>query len=489
MRMEVTTRLNVTAVEENNDYLADAFQPIDTEITAYDLNVKGEIPRDLDGVYARNGHNPVFRPQSGKYHWFDGDSMIHATHFEDGKATYRNRWVRTAGLLRELEAGRGLYSGLRDGFQAEDNLKNNSGTDIALHNGEFKTMFSRCGQPYRLDPMTMETLGPDSFGGKWSKGVSAHSKTDEKTGEFIFFNYSFNTAPFMEYGVVDAKGELSHVTEIELPGPRLPHDAWFTENYTVLHDLPLYWDPNLLKAGRKKLTFNQALPSRFGVIPRHGSGDQIRWFEAEPTYILHTTHSWEEGDEIVAYAYSQLVPVPNIPAGTHSARTQNYFLSINFQQPRLKEYRFNLKTGQTKERFVDDQCCEMPGFNTNYNGIKARYSYNMFGSDTNLFLMSGVQKFDYLKMQEVDRYMLPDGKFMGQPVFADRKDAKDEDDGYLMAYVFDAKDAEIYIWDGKNIGRGPLAVVEIPQRMNGGSHAYWGRGDKIRAARDRRFAA
>ena len=35
------------------------------------------------------------------------------------------------------------------------------------------------------------------------------------------------------------------------------------------------------------------------MIPRYGSADEIRWFEAEPCYIYHSVNAREEGDEIV----------------------------------------------------------------------------------------------------------------------------------------------------------------------------------------------
>lgn len=85
------------------------------------------------------------------------------------------------------------------------------------------------------------------------------------TGEFVFFNYSFNTKPYMEYGVVGPDNKLICSTEIDLPGPRLPHDSWITENYTILHDLPMFWDPELLRQGRKKMVFDQSMKTRFGV--------------------------------------------------------------------------------------------------------------------------------------------------------------------------------------------------------------------------------
>ena len=63
----------------------------------------GELPADLDGVYLRNTENPV-HPSIRMYHPFDGDGMLHAVGFQDGQASYRNRFVRTDGFLAEQEA-------------------------------------------------------------------------------------------------------------------------------------------------------------------------------------------------------------------------------------------------------------------------------------------------------------------------------------------------------------------------------------------------
>ena len=478
--------LTLKMTEEGNDYLHDSYHgPVDKEITAIDLKVVGQIPPDLDGVYIRNSHNPVEHSISGRYHWFDGDGMVHGVAFKQGQADYRNRMVMTEGYLKEQEAGEGLYPGLRDGFQAEDGLKNNSGTDVLLHNGEFKTMFSRCGKPYRLDPVDFHTIGAEDFNGDWVKGVSAHSKVDERTGEFLFFNYSFQEEPYMQYGVVDKNNKLICATDIELPGPRLPHDCWITENFTIVHDLPLFWDPELLVQKKKKLLFDQTKASRFGVIPRYGKGADVVWFECEPTYILHTVNAYEEDDCIIAYAYKQLNPLPSVPAGTSRVKIQNYFLSYHITQPRLTEYRFNLKTGEASERIIDDSCAESPGINSAYLGIKNRYSYNALVPEIPFFLHNGIQKFDYQEMRETDRYMLPEGKFMQQPVFAPRADSKDEDDGYLIAYVGDKKETEVYIWDAKKVSEGPISRVQLPQWVPFGSHAYWGRGSDIREAQER----
>jgi len=41
----------------------------------------------------------------GRYHWFDGDGMLHGVHLGNGQAQYRNRYVQTQGWKLEQEAG------------------------------------------------------------------------------------------------------------------------------------------------------------------------------------------------------------------------------------------------------------------------------------------------------------------------------------------------------------------------------------------------
>src|SRR2546428_10861532 len=96
---------------EENPFLQGNFAPWRMEGDAPDLEVVGEIPRDLRGTYYRNGPNQAFEP-IGRYHWFDGDGMIHAIHLEDGRASYRNRWVLSDGLKEERAAGQGVHPGL-----------------------------------------------------------------------------------------------------------------------------------------------------------------------------------------------------------------------------------------------------------------------------------------------------------------------------------------------------------------------------------------
>ena len=79
----------------NEPFLSGNYAPWPMEGEVQHLAMTGKLPRELNGTLYRNGPNPQFPPR-GRYHWFDGDGMIHAITLTGGKARYRNRWVRAA---------------------------------------------------------------------------------------------------------------------------------------------------------------------------------------------------------------------------------------------------------------------------------------------------------------------------------------------------------------------------------------------------------
>jgi len=93
----------------DDPHLSGNYLPVEREIDADNLPVMaGRIPPDLSGAYMRNGPNPLFKPIYYAYP-MDGDGMIHAVYFENGRARYRNRFVQTAGLRAERRAGSAIY--------------------------------------------------------------------------------------------------------------------------------------------------------------------------------------------------------------------------------------------------------------------------------------------------------------------------------------------------------------------------------------------
>src|SRR5436305_14612793 len=92
---------------EFTDQARSNLAPIPFECDAAFLKIEGELPRELNGTLYRNGPNPQF--DSPGAHWFVGDGMLHAFHLENGRASYRNRRVRTAKRQVEHDACRARF--------------------------------------------------------------------------------------------------------------------------------------------------------------------------------------------------------------------------------------------------------------------------------------------------------------------------------------------------------------------------------------------
>jgi carotenoid cleavage dioxygenase len=460
-----------------NPYLEGVYAAVDEERTDERLEVIGEIPADLDGLYVRTGPNPQYAP-AGRYHWFDGDGMVHGIRFRDGEASYRNRWVRTKGFEREAEAGRRLWTGIIEPLVDNPRdmpLKDTANTDVVFFNGNVLALWYLAGEPYAIDPATLATKGTDDFAGTRTTRVSAHAKVDEHTGELMFFDYG-PRAPYLHHGVVGADGAVTDLVAIDLPGARLPHDMAITEHHSILMDLPLVNDREAMKQGRHKIVFDQDLPARFGVLPRHGGGDEIRWFEAEPCYVYHSVNAWEEGDEIVLDLCRVTKPAPRAEAVGRLERMLSY-LRLDAQ---LHRYRFDLRSGRTTEGPLDDDNTEFPSMNLARLGRPTRFAYNMRISEEPTLLFDGIVKYDTEKGTD-DRYWFGPGRWGSEAPFAARAGAVAEDDGYLVSFVHDETEgrSEVLVLDATDVAAGPVARVLIPGRVPIGFHATWVRGDQL----------
>jgi carotenoid cleavage dioxygenase len=420
--------------------------------------------------------------------------MLHAVRFEGGRVRYQNRWIMTDSLQEEIAAGSALWQGIKDPPRKDRPdmpMKNTANTDVKFFAGTLVAMWYLGGALYQCKADDLSTLGKLELDPRL-KGlpISAHAKVDERTGEFLFFAYG-KEPPYLHYGVMDRFGKLQTFMPVALPGSRLPHDMAITANYTILHDLPLFNDAEALAAGRHKLKFHHTLNARFGVIPRHGPSDQIRWFQAKPTYLYHVSNAWEEDDgqggtEIVMTGTPFRTPT-DAQGQVDAARFPKMLANLE-NDYLFYEWRFNLRTGQTRERVIDDIINqEFPVINTVLLGLKTRYSWNM--------LMGRVRQAEEPRFCGLVRYDLQQDtcttfhagihKWFSEPSFAPRDNPTSqpqaEDDGYLVGFMWDdlLQASFVTVFDAHDITKGPVCKIRLPQRVPHGFHATWVSGNRL----------
>jgi len=277
----------------------------------------------------------------------------------------------------------------------------------------------------------------------------------------------------LNYGVVDADHELVHYAPVELPGPRLPHDMAFTEHYAILNDCPLFWDPDLISRGIYAARFHHDLPTRIGVIPRRGTNDDIRWFECDPTYVLHWINAFEDGDDVVVDGFFECNPSPDMPPDASIEERLFRFLDSNVLEPKPYRWRLNMRTGAVKEEFIHDRTTEFGMVNANYAGRPYRYTYSTTAKP-GAFLFDGLMRTDVTTGATED-YRFGDGVYGSEAPFAPRHGSTAEDDGYLVTFITDMNRncSECLVLDASRIADGPIARVRLPERISSGTHSHW----------------
>ncbi len=465
----------------DNPYLHGLYAPTTQEVEASDLPVEGTLPRDLWGAYFRNGPNPVHAPKN-RYHWFDGDGMVHGIWFENGKARYCNRWIRTPGFVAEQESGSSIWGGVLGPFDFTlpgGPLKDTANTDLIAARGRLWALWYESGQLVALDPHSLATLGPDTFEGKLRGRMSAHSKFCPHTGDLVFFSYG-DRPPYMRYGVVSADGRV-HRVDITLPGPRRPHDIGITPRFSVLHDFPVFFDPAVFQATGKRIPlFHREVPTRFGLIPRWGTDADVRWFSFEPCYMLHIVNCWEEGDNVVMIGCRTDDPTlrPDPADGPIAAMLSGIKL-----QARLYRWTMNWATGETSETALDDFNAEFPTIHPQRVGIRNQFAYLQHIPYEIPAAFHGLVK---TNLDTLENIVVPygDGIFGSEAPFAPRAgrpaDAA-EDDGYVVTFVTDRSDWSSWCWvyAAQDVAAGPLAKVKLPHRVPAGFHATWVPGEEL----------
>jgi carotenoid cleavage dioxygenase len=464
---------NVTNAGHQPDLLGN-LRPVADELDVADLAVTGQLPPALRGTFVRNGPNPLFEPV-GRYHVLDGDGMLHGVTLRNGTASYRNRWVRSRGLQRELELGRAVYPGLGNVMDFPDRsvtgdagpVKNVANTHIIRHAGRWLALWEG-GLPTEVTA-SLATVGEHDFGGRLRSAMTAHPRIDPRTGELVCFGYSL-FPPFLRYFVVDADGELVHSVDLDLPAPVMMHDFVITEHHAVFLDSPIVFNMEALGHG-PMVSWRPENGARLGVLPRRGGADDITWYDIEPGHVQHFWSGWSDGDRIELCG--SRFDAPDFGIDSDAPLDE----SVADPSPgRPARFWIDLARGSAGWEPIDDLGGDFNRINDAFNGVRVRWLY------LSAFLQEGRRMGDFdtiVKYDETDgsrtSWTAGEHGHVGESVFAPDPDGTAEDDGWLLNIVYDdARDrSDLVVLDARDVAAGPVATVHLPRRVPFGFHANW----------------
>jgi len=433
-------------------HLIGNWAPVKEEITEHNLEIKGEVPRDLNGLFVRNGMNPV----SGySDHWFFGNGMLHGIYLENGKASYKNRYVKTPYYENDLN----VISSFGDlsASPANTHIVNHAGKLLALEETSL---------PWELN-RDLETIGVEDYKGKLNTAMTAHPRVCPETGEMLFFAYSMMGEPYLYYHRVSKQGELVQTEPIEIPRPVMMHDWNITRNYVVFMDLPIVSDMDLAVSTGSPFGFKPECGARLGVMPRDGNNSDVRWFDIDPCFVFHSFNSFEEGNKIILYVSRQQEAMvggfKDIYGGEKTVA-------------RLWRWIIDLENGRVSEEQLDDGACDFPRVNDNRIGLHSEYGYCMQIKTDVESLTFGENLFKYhLESGKRTDHHLGSNVAGGEPVFAPKPGSTKEDQGWILSLVHDrnTRKSKLVIVDAEAFDQEPVAEVMIPQRVPYGAHGSW----------------
>lgn len=438
-----------TQSEELPWHLQGNWHPVQDELNVDDLQVEGEIPKELSGLYLRNGMNP----RSGwSEHWFFGNGMVHAVELRDGKASYRNRFVRTPYYENDMQ--------MMDAIALPQASPAN--THVVPHAGKILVV-EEAHVPWAID-RDLKTVGVNDWEGRLTTPFTAHPRVCPETGELLAFGYTMFSDAYLRYYRIDASGELVQNEPIEIPKPVMMHDWNVTRNNVIFMDLPLVFSLEEEPAGFSWRPDNGA---RLGVMPRNGTNADVRWYDLDPCYVFHPLNAHEEGDKIILYVCRQ----PHAMLGG---------LQDIADEPdngaRLWRWTIDTKSGSVKEEQLDDTAGDFPRVDDRRTGLKAEFGYIMGIDNAQPTLTFDRRLYKYeLESGRRETHDLGEGWHGGEPVFAPRSAESAEDEGYVMSIVYDSNVNESYlvIINAGDFSGKAVAKVKLPRRVPFGAHGSW----------------
>lgn len=447
-------------------FLQGIWEPINFECDINDPIVVGNIPKELNGTFYRNGPNPQY-VYSASYHMFEGDGMIHAVTFINGEVKYQNRWIRTDRFLAERNARKSLFGGMRDFMARDESVQNTShntaNTNVIWHHNQLLAL-NEGGQPVNLDKNDLTHCSIYTFNHTFDRSMMAHPKIDPQSGELIFYSYF---GPNFMYYIADNHGQITHQENLQLPYQCLMHDFAITENFTIIPLFPLTWDYQRLMRGEAIFKWEPNLNTRFAILPRNGKNQDVIWFECEAMLGMHTVNAREVNGKIIL----EMIGMNDIPIDAIAFGDDRIIYTNS-----LIRWTFDLSAKTIIKEKMDDMNVEFPRIDERFTGRIYKHAFMNGTVNKNLphCFFDSVIHYDMQRDEKRLHYFGEDALAV-EPIFVPRSNHAKEGDGFVLCYVYrkSLNRSDLIILDSKRIEDEPVATIQLPHRVPFGFHGCW----------------
>ncbi len=422
---------------------------LDAEYSYWIEDYEGLIPHDLQGTFFRNGPGRQKIGGNPYGHWFDGDGMVCAFTFKEGKAHFKNAYVRTPKYLQETAEQTIKYRGF--GTQVPGGFLSNVGkmpanpanTNIMYHAGKLFAL-NEGGHPWEVSPTNLNTVGEYDFDGDLARSqvFSAHGRIHQATGDYINFGAGVSGMTLkgpqacLNLYRINPAGKMVNQTQVPLDNFPFCHDFAITDKHA------LFFIGSIVFGGMGSVMLGLKTISD-GIVYNPKINMQIlavdldtftvsRTFDTnEHGSLIHFGNAFQRGEEIIVdgmfqtgfEANSTLVDVFNPESRFSGGYYNRYFL--------------NMTNGQMRTERVNDVESEFPTFNTKLTGQESSVCYTACSVDNGANgFFNAIQRVDF--DGHCDLLTLPPGHYGSEPLFAPATGATKEDDGYLLEVVYNA---------------------------------------------------
>ncbi len=455
------------------------YQSLRTEQAYWIDDIEGELPKDLQGTLFRNGPGLLDINGQAYGHPFDGDGMISAITFTQGRAHFANSFVKTPEFLAEQQAGRILYRGVfgtqKPGGWWQNifdmKLKNIANTNVIYHGQKLLALWE-ASRPYRLDPKTLATIGIETFDNALapSQAFTAHPRLDPDTGDLWAFGVEAGPKSTITIYKVDPTGKLTQEAQQRVAGFCFLHDFAYTKNYRIFLQNPVEFEPLPFLLGFKTagacIKLKPNTPSQVLLFDASG---KLTNLPADAGFIFHHCNAFEQDHQVVLDS----ICYPDYPKLEEGVE----YKDVDFDRVipgHFCRFYINPQSGEVQKEVLLERSCEFPTIHPHLVGKPYRYVYiGTVAQPQGNAPLQAILKLDlHTGKQEVHSFA-PRG-FIGEPVFIPRTNHSDapEDDGWVISVVFNAatERSQVVILDAANIAGKPLAVLNLKHHIPYGLH-------------------